>query len=359
MEQLRSPRRRDWPAAGGTRELIVIAQDTTYYGLDLYGERRLGDLLRRLCRIDGIEWLRLHYAYPAPIPRRTRSARCATSRRSASTSTSRSSTSATASSAACGAGIGPGSRPTRWSTSSAARCPASRCARRCSRAIRGRKRGRTSPSCMQFVARVTFRAARRLRRTREEEGTYSAHRTVRTTYPKRPNRQRVEQPDHGAAETGISREHNLQRRVGTYRARDPRPPRRRTARSRRTQYDSPEVDTEILISSSENRESSLSQTGDSVSPLDSSSMSGSLERMITIFTVSQSKSCRWPGGPAAKSGDNFLRTNCIAKSLIISNKRFDRRTPARFIWYIRNNLLLLNRAILIPFRQLPWTTVQS
>ena len=55
-------------AAGGTRELIVIAQDTTYYGLDLYGERKLGELLRRLCRIDGIEWVRLHYAYPAGFP---------------------------------------------------------------------------------------------------------------------------------------------------------------------------------------------------------------------------------------------------------------------------------------------------
>ena len=55
-------------AAKGVRELIVIAQDTTYYGLDLYGERRLAELLRRLCRIDGIEWIRLHYAYPAGFP---------------------------------------------------------------------------------------------------------------------------------------------------------------------------------------------------------------------------------------------------------------------------------------------------
>jgi ribosomal protein S12 methylthiotransferase len=55
-------------AAGGVRELIVIAQDTTYYGLDLYGERRLAELLRRLARIDGIEWIRLHYAYPAGFP---------------------------------------------------------------------------------------------------------------------------------------------------------------------------------------------------------------------------------------------------------------------------------------------------
>lgn len=55
-------------AAKGVRELIVIAQDTTYYGLDLYGKRRLGELLRALCRIEGIDWVRLHYAYPAHFP---------------------------------------------------------------------------------------------------------------------------------------------------------------------------------------------------------------------------------------------------------------------------------------------------
>ena len=55
-------------AAKGVRELMVIAQDTTYYGLDLYGERKLGELLGRLCRVEGIEWIRLHYAYPAQFP---------------------------------------------------------------------------------------------------------------------------------------------------------------------------------------------------------------------------------------------------------------------------------------------------
>ncbi len=55
-------------AAAGVKELLVIAQDTTYYGLDLYGRRRLGELLRALCRIEGIEWVRLHYAYPAHFP---------------------------------------------------------------------------------------------------------------------------------------------------------------------------------------------------------------------------------------------------------------------------------------------------
>ncbi len=55
-------------AAKGVRELLVIAQDTTYYGLDLYGERRLAGLLRELCRVEGIGWVRLHYAYPAQFP---------------------------------------------------------------------------------------------------------------------------------------------------------------------------------------------------------------------------------------------------------------------------------------------------
>ena len=55
-------------AEKGVRELMVIAQDTTYYGLDLYGKRRLAELLERLCRIDKIEWIRLHYAYPTEFP---------------------------------------------------------------------------------------------------------------------------------------------------------------------------------------------------------------------------------------------------------------------------------------------------
>lgn len=55
-------------AAKGVKELIVIAQDTTYYGMDLYGERRLGTLLRELCKVEGIEWIRLHYAYPTHFP---------------------------------------------------------------------------------------------------------------------------------------------------------------------------------------------------------------------------------------------------------------------------------------------------
>jgi ribosomal protein S12 methylthiotransferase len=52
-------------AADGVRELIVVAQDTTYYGMDLYGQVRLAELVRALDRVDGLEWVRLLYAYPA------------------------------------------------------------------------------------------------------------------------------------------------------------------------------------------------------------------------------------------------------------------------------------------------------
>jgi ribosomal protein S12 methylthiotransferase len=51
-------------AADGVRELIVVAQDTTYYGMDLYGRVRLAELLRELDRVDGLEWIRILYAYP-------------------------------------------------------------------------------------------------------------------------------------------------------------------------------------------------------------------------------------------------------------------------------------------------------
>ncbi len=55
-------------AADGVKELILIAQDLTYYGLDLYKERRLADLLRALVKVEGIEWIRLHYAFPTGFP---------------------------------------------------------------------------------------------------------------------------------------------------------------------------------------------------------------------------------------------------------------------------------------------------
>ncbi|OCX54663.1 ribosomal protein S12 methylthiotransferase RimO [Mucilaginibacter sp. PPCGB 2223] len=55
-------------AKNGTKELILIAQDLTYYGLDLYGKRNLDELLRRLSDVEGIEWIRLQYAYPSGFP---------------------------------------------------------------------------------------------------------------------------------------------------------------------------------------------------------------------------------------------------------------------------------------------------
>ncbi len=55
-------------AADGVKELVLIAQDLTYYGLDLYKERKLADLLRALVKVDGIEWIRLHYAFPTGFP---------------------------------------------------------------------------------------------------------------------------------------------------------------------------------------------------------------------------------------------------------------------------------------------------
>ena len=55
-------------AAKGVRELIIIAQDTTYYGLDLYRRRALAELLQKLSEVEGIEWIRIHYSYPAAFP---------------------------------------------------------------------------------------------------------------------------------------------------------------------------------------------------------------------------------------------------------------------------------------------------
>jgi len=55
-------------AANGTRELLLIAQDSTYYGIDIYKERRLAALLSRLSEVEGIDWIRLHYAFPSGFP---------------------------------------------------------------------------------------------------------------------------------------------------------------------------------------------------------------------------------------------------------------------------------------------------
>ena len=55
-------------AANGVKELILIAQDLTYYGLDLYKKRNLAELLENLVKVEGIEWIRLHYAFPTGFP---------------------------------------------------------------------------------------------------------------------------------------------------------------------------------------------------------------------------------------------------------------------------------------------------
>lgn len=55
-------------AKNGTKELILIAQDLTYYGLDIYNDRKLGDLLKHLSDIEGIDWIRMQYAYPSQFP---------------------------------------------------------------------------------------------------------------------------------------------------------------------------------------------------------------------------------------------------------------------------------------------------
>lgn len=55
-------------AEKGVKELIIIAQDTTYYGLDLYRRRALAELLQKLSDVEGIEWIRIHYSYPAAFP---------------------------------------------------------------------------------------------------------------------------------------------------------------------------------------------------------------------------------------------------------------------------------------------------
>jgi ribosomal protein S12 methylthiotransferase len=55
-------------AKNGVKEIMLIAQDLTFYGLDLYKERKLAELIRKLSEVEGIEWIRLHYAFPAGFP---------------------------------------------------------------------------------------------------------------------------------------------------------------------------------------------------------------------------------------------------------------------------------------------------
>ena len=57
-----------WLVKGGTKEFQVIAQELTYYGVDLYGEQKIAELVSRMADIEGVEWIRLHYAYPTHFP---------------------------------------------------------------------------------------------------------------------------------------------------------------------------------------------------------------------------------------------------------------------------------------------------
>ncbi len=58
----------EWLAEKGVKEFQVIAQELTYYGMDLYGERKIAELIRKMADIEGVEWIRLHYAYPHDFP---------------------------------------------------------------------------------------------------------------------------------------------------------------------------------------------------------------------------------------------------------------------------------------------------
>ena len=57
-----------WLVKGGTKEFQVIAQELTYYGVDLYGEQKIAELVSKMADIEGVEWIRLHYAYPTHFP---------------------------------------------------------------------------------------------------------------------------------------------------------------------------------------------------------------------------------------------------------------------------------------------------
>ncbi|MBO4811813.1 MAG: 30S ribosomal protein S12 methylthiotransferase RimO [Prevotella sp.] len=57
-----------WLVSQGVKELNVIAQELTYYGLDLYGEQRIAQLVEQMAQVEGVEWIRLHYAYPTHFP---------------------------------------------------------------------------------------------------------------------------------------------------------------------------------------------------------------------------------------------------------------------------------------------------
>ena len=164
MEELEEEARK--LAGQGVRELMVIAQDTTYYGIDLYGRRMLAELLRRLCRIDGIEWIRLHYAYPAGFPDEVIEAMASEPKICKYLDIPFQHISdAQLASAAC-----------------AGRSPTWRCARRCWWVIRARRRP-ISKNCWRSCARCVSNGwASSPTRRRREPGQ---PKTSATTFPKR------------------------------------------------------------------------------------------------------------------------------------------------------------------------------
>ena len=251
MEELEEEARK--LAGQGVRELMVIAQDTTYYGIDLYGRRMLAELLRRLCRIDGIEWVRLHYAYPAGFPDEVIEAMASEPK-------------------ICKYLDIPFQHISDAQLASMHR----RHTKAEAMELIGRLRGSIPDLALRTTLLVGYPGeteadfeellafVREVRFERlgvfpysEEEGTWSAE-NLRDDIPETIKQQRAERVM--ALQNEISLENN-RRRVG------------RTERviidSRqgdwyvgRTQYDSPEVDTEILISASETGKSVRENTGD-------------------------------------------------------------------------------------------------
>ena len=57
-----------WLVSKGTKEFNVIAQELTYYGVDIDGQQHIAELIEKMAEIEGVEWIRLHYAYPAHFP---------------------------------------------------------------------------------------------------------------------------------------------------------------------------------------------------------------------------------------------------------------------------------------------------
>lgn len=229
-------------ALQGVKELIVIAQDTTYYGLDLYGERRLAELLKRLAAIDKIEWIRLHYAYPAGFPQDVIEVMCTESK-------------------ICKYLDIPLQHISDGQLSSMKRGLGSRGTRELIKKLRAEIPGlaiRTTlltgypgESEKDFEELLDFVREARFERLgvfpySEEEGTYSAE-NLSDDVPDEVKQQRVERLME--LQAGISAEANQRRIGGIERVIVDR--REGDVWVCRSQWDSPEVDTDILVSTNE------------------------------------------------------------------------------------------------------------